>query len=292
MTKHEIVKIPIDFENEISLSILRADKNDAEVSGNKLWKLKYNLEEAKKLKAHTIVTFGGAYSNHIYATAYACKRNSLNSIGFIRGEELATQPLNHTLKSAQNQGMELMFVNRNEYRLKEKSLTVQNYLKKLSHYYIIPEGGTNTLAIQGVQEIWNTQLESFDIIASSVGTGGTLAGLSLGAFDHQKIIGFPALKNASFLKEEIKKYSSKDNFELDLRYHFGGYGKFDENLLPFIKEMFRKYDIPLDVVYTSKMLYGIIHNSKHNEYPKGSRILAIHTGGMQGNQGIINLTKH
>ncbi len=279
-------EIIIKNDNKIRLFIYRADLNHPFVSGNKLWKLKFNLLKAKQLEAKTIITFGGAYSNHIYSTAFAGMQNGFESVGLIRGEELANTTLNSTLQQAQKWGMKFYFLPRSDYRLKENSEAIQEILSQYSNYYLIPEGGTNALAIAGVQEIVDNQFEKFNIIASSVGTGGTLAGLSMGAH-HQQIIGFPALKNASFLKNEIQKYSSKNNFQLDLRYHFGGYGKYNDELLQFIQSFYQKNSIPLDLIYTGKMMYGLIKNIENNEYPKGSKIVAVHTGGLQGNKDTI-----
>lgn len=270
---------------KLQLSIKPEYLNHQFVSGNKLRKLKYNLLEAKKHNKKKVLTFGGAFSNHIAATAYAAKANNFNSIGVIRGEELATLPLNPTLSFAKECGMKFEYISRATYRIKHQNEFIEKLKHKFGDIYIIPEGGTNALAIQGCEEILQPDDSVFDVICCSVGTGGTISGLINSAKDHQKIIGFPALKG-DFLSREIRKFAKAKNWELITDYHFGGYAKINDNLVEFINTFKSDYGIPLDPIYTGKMMFGIIDLMNKNYFPEGTKILAIHTGGLQGIEGV------
>ena len=285
-----------EFSNGISLHLKREDLLHPEVSGNKFRKLKYNILEAEKQKKKTLLTFGGAYSNHIAATAAAGKISGLKTIGIIRGEELGenlekTLAQNRTLNFAHSCGMHFRFVSRKDYRQKETLEFQQRLNEEFDEFYLVPEGGTNQLAIKGCEEILSEKDKEFDFIAASVGTGGTLSGLINASAKNQKILGFPALKG-NFLSEEIKKFSIKNNWELILKYHFGGYAKIDSQLINFINKFKEKYQIQLDPVYTGKLVFGIFDLIKTGYFPSGSKILAIHTGGLQGIPGMNSvLTK-
>ncbi len=270
----------------ISLSIKREDRIHSFVSGNKFRKLKYNLLEAKKEKHHTIVTFGGAYSNHIAAVAYACQEENIQSIGIIRGEELAFKVKeNPTLQFALKCGMKLEFISREKYRTKETDAFLEELKGKYSPFYLVPEGGTNALAIKGCQEILTKDDADFDYICCAVGTGGTIAGIINSANKNQKILGFPALKG-DFLTNEINKYANNSNFTLITEYHFGGYAKVNTNLINFVNQFYLNTNIPLDTVYTGKMVYGVMDLIQKKYFPNNSKILMIHTGGLQGNEGM------
>ena len=256
------------------------------VSGNKLRKLKYNLIEAEKANKTVILTFGGAYSNHISAVAAAGKLLGFKTIGVIRGEELVSKvDGNPTLRYAQQCGMTLSFVTREQYRCKTQNDFILELKKQYGDFYLIPEGGTNMLAIKGCEEILTSIDMDYDYICCSVGTGGTISGIINSAFPHQKILGFPALKG-DFLKEEISKFAKHSNWELITDYHFGGYGKLNSTLITFINEFKRTHDIQLDPIYTGKMIFGISDLLKKDYFPKHSKILAIHTGGLQGIAGV------
>ncbi len=279
-----------EFSNGISLHMKREDLLHPEVSGNKFRKLKYNIAEALEQNKETLLTFGGAFSNHIAASAAAGKLSGLKTIGIIRGDELGenlgkTLTQNPTLGFADSCGMQLKFVSRSDYREKESTEFQQELRKELGEFYLVPEGGTNPLAVKGCQEILTKNDREFNFIAASVGTGGTLSGLINASAENQKILGFPALKG-DFLSEEIKKYSSKDNWELIINYHFGGYAKVDSELINFINNFKKKYQIQLDPVYTGKLVFGIFDLIKGGYFPSGSKILAIHTGGLQGISGM------
>ena len=274
------------FPNSISVTIKREDLIHPFVSGNKFRKLKYNLLVAKKEKYETLLTFGGAFSNHIAAVAYAGKENGFKTIGIIRGEELHNKITeNPTLLFAQNCGMQFEFISREAYRSKSETFFLENLKQQFGDFYLIPEGGTNVLAIQGCEEILTTEDAEFDYICCSVGTGGTISGIINSVLPHQKVIGFPALKG-DFLNEEIRNFVHNDNWELITEYHFGGYAKVNEVLIQFINQFYAENNIPLDPIYTGKMVFGVIDLIQKNYFHAGSKILLIHTGGLQGIQGM------
>jgi len=278
---------PWMLDKGLRLFIKREDLIHPSVSGNKWRKLKYNLEEAKKQGKSTILTFGGAYSNHIYATAAAAKEAGLQSIGVIRGEELADKPLNPTLTFARDKGMELYFVERSAYRQKHDEAFVERLREQFGDFYLVPEGGTNKLAIKGSAEIVNDEVKKFDVIALAVGTGGTISGIINAAAPNQQVIGISSLKG-DFLKIEVqhllKDYCGKtfDNWQIATDYHFGGYAKVTDKLLDFIKTFQARHQIPLDPIYTGKMMFGIHDIMQKGKFAKGTKILTIHTGGLQG----------
>jgi 1-aminocyclopropane-1-carboxylate deaminase len=256
------------------------------VSGNKYRKLKYNLQKAQSENYRGILTFGGAFSNHIAATAAAGQSLNIPTVGIIRGEELASKiELNSTLKYAQSCGMHLEFVSRSVYKQKTDSTYLKTILETFKNFYILPEGGTNALAIKGCQEILTDKDRAFDIVCCAVGTGGTIAGLINSSLPTQKIIGFPALKGG-FLNEDICKFATQSNWELWEAYHFGGYAKVDSKLITFMNHFKTTYKIPLDPVYTAKMMYGIFDAIQTGEISKDAKVLAIHTGGLQGIEGM------
>ena len=256
------------------------------VSGNKYRKLKYNLKAFKKGDFTGILTFGGAFSNHIAAMAAAAKVLGIPSVGIIRGLELAAKIKdNPTLGFAQKCGMKLEFISRQDYRLRKDSLFLASLKARYHNYYFIPEGGTNALAVKGCEETLTAKDKNFDIICCSVGTGGTLSGIVNSSAVHQKIIGFPALKG-TFLKEDICKFAKKSNWGLCQDYHFGGYAKVTPELILFINQFKNKFKIPLDPIYTGKMMYGVFDLIKKGVFLKSQKILAIHSGGLQGIEGM------
>jgi 1-aminocyclopropane-1-carboxylate deaminase len=278
--------IAIDLPKGISLVIKRDDLIHPFVSGNKFRKLKYNLLQAKAENQSALLTFGGAYSNHIAAVAYAGKENGFQTIGIIRGDELADKIENNpTLKFAQECGMQFEFVSRETYRLKTEEFFLEQLQQKYGAFYLIPEGGTNAFAIQGCEEILTPEDASFDYVACAIGTGGTISGLINSVLPHQKVLGFPALKG-EFLQDEIRKFVRHENWELITDYHFGGYGKVSPDLIDWINGFYAQTQIPLDPVYTGKMVFGILDLIAKNYFPENAKILLIHTGGLQGIQGM------
>ena len=291
------IKLPFLEEKNIELFIKREDEIHPLVSGNKFRKLKYNLQEANRQEKTTLLTFGGAFSNHILATAVAGKLAEFKTIGIIRGDELGrdlekTLATNSTLKNAREYGMEFQFISRENYRNKTDTTFLKNLEDKYGDFYLIPEGGTNELAIKGCEEILTAQDTQFDYICSCVGTGGTISGIINSAKTHQKVLGFPALKG-DFLEKEILNISNKNNnWELIKDYHFGGYGKYNKELIHCINQFKKDTKIPLDPIYTGKMMFGVLDMIRKNEFPKGSKILVIHTGGLQGIEGFNQRLKN
>lgn len=268
-----------------TLHIKREDLLHPFVSGNKYRKLKFQLEKIKEASIKTVLTFGGAFSNHIAAVATAGKLHSFNTIGIIRGEELEGQPLNSTLSFAKNNGMQLHFVTREEYRDKTSPRFLASLKQIFGSFYLIPEGGTNELAVKGCAEILTKEDSAFDYICVPVGTGGTMAGIVSALLPHQKAVGFSVL-NGTFQKKIIDKYAAGNNFELIDSYNFGGYAKIDTDLIRYINQFKETQNIQLDPIYTGKMFYGIFDLIKQGMFKKNSRILAIHTGGLQGIAGM------
>jgi 1-aminocyclopropane-1-carboxylate deaminase len=221
----------------------------------------------------------------------AGKLAGFKTFGIIRGEELGknlteTIAENATLREAHNNGMKLQFVSREDYRQKTSFGFIEKLKNKWGDFYLIPEGGTNILAVKGCEEILTEEDKQFNYICSALGTGGTISGLINSLGKQQKVIGFPALKG-NFLSEEIKKYTIKrKNWSLQKEYHFGGYAKYNEELIRFINEFKMDTNVLLDPIYTGKMVFGIIDLIKKDKFAEGTKILAIHTGGIQGIEGI------
>lgn len=284
---------PILDAKGIKLVVKRLDLIHPEISGNKFFKLKYNLEEAKSQGKDTILTFGGAYSNHISATASGAKAENLNAIGIIRGDTTTT--LNPTLLEAQSKGMELYFVSREEYRKKGNLEFIENLKEKFGDFFLIPEGGTNKFAIKGTTEILQNQDEEFSHVICSIGTGGTFAGLAASIKPSQKLIGISSLKG-EFIHQEIKNLLDKHHIspagimEIKSTFHFGGYAKYNEELIDFIWEFYHKTQIVLDPIYTGKLAFAVWEMIKKNEFENGAKILLIHSGGLQGNRGFTERT--
>lgn len=276
----------------IELFIKREDKIHSFVSGNKYRKLKYNILEADKMGFKTLLTFGGAYSNHIAAVASAGDVLGFKTIGIIRGDELEKAVnSNPTLSFAKDCGMQFKFVSREDYRDKTSTTYIEKLKVEFGAFYLIPEGGTNDLAIKGCEEILYDKDEIFDYICCAVGTGGTVSGLINCSKPGQQVLGFPALKG-DFLHKDISKFATKNNWKLITDYHFGGYAKINEELVTFINQFKNKHNIPLDPLYTGKMVYGIFDLIEKGYFPKGTKILAIHTGGLQGISGMNAVLKN
>lgn len=274
----------IDYQNDygIELYIKREDVLHDEISGNKFRKLKYNLDEAKRQGKSRLLTFGGAYSNHIAAVAAAGRDYGFETIGVIRGDELALKyQENPTLKKAMQDGMQFYFATRTQYRDKMNVVFLEKLQQQFGDFYVIPEGGTNQLAVKGCEEILTEEDEVFDFICCAVGTGGTISGIINSLQTHQKALGFPALKG-DFLYDDIRPYVKNQQWDLILDYHFGGYAKVSDELRLFIKEFNQKYLITLEPIYTGKMAFGVLDLISKGKFPEKSKVLIIHTGGLQG----------
>ena len=287
MEKSQNQKIEMVFPNGIELYIKREDKLHPIISGNKFRKLKYNIQEAKRLGHTTLLTFGGAFSNHILAVAGAGAEFGFKTIGIIRGEELESKiNENPTLAKTQELGMQFHFVSRTAYRDKESSSFISFLCEKFGNFYLVPEGGTNDLAIKGCEEILTSEDKSyFTHIACAVGTGGTISGLINSSTEKQQLIGFSSLKGA-FLSEVIRNFVVKSNWSISDAYHFGGYGKVNDELIQFLNSFYSQTNIPLDPVYTGKMVFGVLDLIAKAYFPSNSKILMIHTGGLQGIKGM------
>jgi len=283
-TQVQEIHDPVFEQAGVRVMMKREDLNHPFISGNKWWKLKFNLEAAVKLGRTTLLTFGGAYSNHIYATAAAAHELGLKSIGIIRGEE--TIPLNNTLSFAKSKGMQLHYVSRELYREKTKQAFIDEMHANYGDFYLIPEGGTNELAVKGVSEFAKTLGDDFDYLCCAVGTGGTMAGLVQGLNGRKKILGFPVLKGGEFLRDEIEKLLPEKsiNWELFFEYHFGGYAKSTNELASFIKSFQASNNILLDSVYMGKLVLGVYDVMRKGYFSPGSRVLILHSGGLQGIQ--------
>ncbi len=279
------IQIDLSEEHQIQLDILRLDQVHPHISGNKWFKLKYNLLEAEAEGHDTLLTFGGAFSNHIYATAAAGKEYGFKTIGIVRGEKVL--PLNSTLAFAEAHGMHLKFVGRSAYKLKGEEAFQKNLQEEFGKCFIIPEGGSNSLAVKGCTEIVENP-ENYDYICCCVGTGGTIAGILERVQNQSQVLGFSALKGGNFLSDEINRltmaYSGNQysNYQIVEDYHFGGYAKANAELVNFINQFKVEQGILLDPIYTGKMIFGLLDMMDRDFFDPESRILAIHSGGLQG----------
>ena len=278
-----------DKERNIEVYIKREDLIHPFVSGNKFRKLKYNLAEAKKQNCKTLLTFGGAFSNHIAAVAAAGKLEGFQTIGIIRGDELISKiNENPTLQFASEYGMQFEFVSREMYRKKSEIDFLNDLKSKFGDFYLIPEGGTNELAVKGCTEILTEEDKKFNFIACAVGTGGTISGIITSSLPNQQILGFPALKG-DFLQNEIRNFVNDLNWQLIKDFEFGGYGKVTEELIDFMNTFYAETQILLDPIYTAKMVFGVRTLIQRGFFKDNSKILIIHTGGIQGIEGMNQL---
>ncbi len=280
------LSIPLLAEKQVSIDVLRLDKIHTLVSGNKWFKLRYYIEEATQQNKKTILTFGGAWSNHILATAAVCKINNLNSIGIIRGEEVKN--LSATLLQAKELGMKLFFISRNDYQQKKIPIALHK-----TDYYTIPEGGFGKKGAAGAATIFDyCDRKNYTHICCAAGTGTMAAGLLERIDATQQIIAVSVLKNYHELEESIKNitYKPVKNLTVNHDYHFGGYAKYKPALLEFMNEFYNQTAVPTDFVYTGKLCYAILDMIKKNYFPKKCNLLLIHSGGLQGNNSLSKRT--
>jgi 1-aminocyclopropane-1-carboxylate deaminase len=288
---------PLCAAKGVSVDVKRIDLLHPLVNGNKGFKLKYNLLKAMSEEGQAVLTFGGAWSNHIYATAAAGKALGIRTIGIIRGEEPAQY--SSTLEFARACGMHLEFVSRLDYEEKNTDEFKAWLQGKFGDFHLVPEGGSNYYGINGCMEILSaSDKANYDVVALAVGTGATLAGMLLSATPRQRFIGFSALKGGDFLRNDVLRHleyflMNKElandfapQFSIETNYHFGGYGKWTDELMGFITEIETSHNLPLDQVYTGKALFGLLNLIELDAFTSGERILFVHTGGLQGRASI------
>lgn len=277
----EIQTLKLGKDHNVQIDVLRLDLIHPVISGNKWYKLRYYIEDAIENGFTEIASFGGAYSNHIVATACACYENNLKSIGFIRGDQ--TTPLSHTLLTAVNYGMQLQFINREDYR--DKKLIVENNQK--SNRYWIPEGGYGLLGAKGAATILDgISLQKYTHIIAAIGSGTMVAGILNGSLAHQTIVGISSQKNNLSLEKEIyalTEIKNQHRLKINHQYHFGGFAKHPSDLIHFMTDFWKSESIPTDIVYTGKLFFAITDLLKKNYFKPADKLLVIHSGGLQGN---------
>lgn len=278
----QLIHDPILEAAKVQLYLKREDLIHPDIPGNKWRKLKYNLEAARKAGAPTLLTFGGAYSNHLRAVAAAGKLFGFSTIGIVRGEPHS--PLNWSLQYAHDHGMALHYIDRETYRQKHTPEFIAELHRKFGDFYLLPEGGSNDLAVKGCMEIPKEIDIDFDVICCSVGTGGTLAGIASGLKNSQRAIGFSSLKDGDFLRDDVAKLQHtakiphQDNWQLETNYHFGGFAKTTPELQEFINTFEQQHSIRLERTYVAKMLYGIFDQIKKGAFAPNTTIVAVITG--------------
>ena len=286
----QLLDEPVAAAHGVRLLLWRDDLAHPDLPGNKARKLKYNLAAARQQGHRTLLTFGGAYSNHIAAVATAGRLFGFRTIGLIRGDEPGPGTvLNPTLARAAANGMVLHYLSRTAYRRRAEPEFVMEMLAEFGPAYVLPEGGTNALALPGCAELVAEirQQGAFDALAVAVGTGGTLAGLLTGLAGAEQAVGVAALKNGGFLRQEVDALTqaataqSYPNYSVQTDYHFGGYAKYSAPLLGFIAQFRRRHGVLLDPIYTGKLLFGVLDLIARGYFAPGSTVVAIHTGGQQ-----------
>ena len=290
LPQHKIPIVEIPLGKKVRLFIKREDFTHPEISGNKYWKMFYNVQKylEKEVSERKIITFGGAFSNHIAAAAALGKEFGIETLGIIRGDELENSwQENPTLSLAHQNGMTFRFVTREIYRNKE--LLMENLQEEFPESLVVPEGGTNENAVEGIQFMLNEETQDFDYLCSAIGTGGTLSGISKFAEEHQKVLGFKAVKDES-LEKRILNFSKRQNFTI-FDASDGGFGKITDENIRFINKFYQDFGIVLEPVYTGKMLRKIFELIEEDYFPENSKILAFHTGGLQGIKGANEMLK-
>jgi len=283
------IEAPFILDRGIKLYLKRDDLLHPIISGNKWRKLKYILDHALSCDAHTLISMGGAYSNHLHALAYTGKLLGIKTVGIIRGEQ--PKILNPTLLDLQAWGMQLQFVSRSDYRQLREYKQHDALPDLKSGEYWLPEGGAMTLALQGVAELVDEIDIEYDTLCVPCGTATTLAGIVSSAEKDKTILGFSALKGASYLNDEVNNLIKNESCHnkrwfIHLNYHFGGFAKKNADLLAFIEQFETQHAVPLEPIYTAKMLYGIFDLIQQGHFSAGQKIIAVHTGGLQGNRCI------
>lgn len=280
------VQLPLVGNAGITLAVLRLDKIDPVISGNKWFKLQYYLADAIQQQQKRLLTFGGAYSNHIIATACAARKAGLESIGIIRGEKPSF--LSHTLSDAAGQGMQLAFLSREQYSRKDDPAFIAQLRQQYDHPCIIPEGGEGATGVKGAAEIMKHAVnrEEYTHLLCAVGTGTLLSGLATGAAPHQQVMGLAVLKGFEHWQPSYIAIDALKRTSINNNYHFGGYAKKTGTLIDFMNQWFFETGIPSDFVYTGKLFFGVMDLIQKGYFPTASRLLVIHSGGLQGNQSL------
>jgi 1-aminocyclopropane-1-carboxylate deaminase len=283
----ELLNNPLFSKHKVTVSMLRLDAIHPVVSGNKIFKLHYFLEDALNSGHKKIITFGGPYSNHLAATAYACNAKGIKSIGIVRGEN--STRLSHTLLFCTENGMQLEFVSRSVYQNKNRAEFENMLLEKYGNHLLIPEGGFSPKGAHGAKLITNHYKgKGFTHICCAIGTATTFAGLIMGEEDNTRVTGVSILKNLNDIDARLNelKVTAGKQYRYNNDYHFGGYAKKTAGLIDFMNTFYKDNNIPLDFVYTGKMMFGVFDLINKNYFPAGSNVLCIHTGGLQGNQSL------
>ena len=271
------------LNNEIEVFIKRLDLIDPFISGNKLFKLKHNVDRALLEKKNMLITFGGAFSNHILATAAYAKKKNIDCLAIVRGEEYFE--LNPLLTLAKEYGMKFCFVSRKEYSKRNDNNYVSELIRKYKKAFIVPEGGNNKLGVLGAEEILEKQDKSFDYIICPIGTGATLSGIVNSSKRTQKVIGINCINDTKDINKNISQKTNKNNWEIINEFNFGGFAKFDNLLTEYLKKFKLNYKITLDLNYTTKMFFGFEKLIEKKYFQRKSKVLLIHTGGTYGNLG-------
>ena len=271
------------LNNEIEVFIKRLDLIDPFISGNKLFKLKHNVDRALLEEKNMLITFGGAFSNHILATAAYAKKKNIDCLAIVRGEEYSE--LNPLLALAKEYGMNFCFVSRKEYAKRNDNNYISELIRKYKKAFIVPEGGNNKLGVLGAEEILETQDKSFDYIICPIGTGATLSGIVNSSNRSQKVIGINCINDTKDVNKNISQKTNKNNWEIINEFNFGGFAKFDNLLTEYLKKFKLNYKITLDLNYTTKMFFGFEKLIERRYFHRKSKVLLIHTGGTYGNLG-------
>lgn len=292
LTEHKTTPLqaihhPFFSQAKIQVWVKRDDLNHPIIQGNKLHKLRFNLQKAQSIGCDTLISFGGAYSNHIAALSVAGKELGFKTIGFIRGDELMNRPekWSHTLKNANHSGMKFIFLTRKDYREKHQQTLLDKFQRQFPTAFIIPEGGTNSLAVAGFKqtiEDINKQCPQWTHLYTAVGTGGTLAGLAQHSAEQKKIIGIATLKQAGYLEDEIQQLTTQKNWQLLTQYAGSGYAKLDQGLIKTQRWFEENFAIKLDPIYTNKMVFGFLDELKKSNISENSKVILYHSGGLQG----------
>jgi 1-aminocyclopropane-1-carboxylate deaminase/D-cysteine desulfhydrase-like pyridoxal-dependent ACC family enzyme len=282
----QTLRNPLHKLKKIEVDVLRLDQFHPVISGNKWFKLRHHIREAVEQNKKGLVSFGGAYSNHLVAMAWACREQGLQSAGIIRGEE--NDPRNASLQQMKEAGMDLIFVSRESYR--DKQSLAAEFLSAHHEFYCVPEGGRSDAGIRGASEILALAKNDYSHIFCAVGTGTTLAGIINASRGEQQVIGISAIKVADSRNNDVAEFvaenADKKNYSLSFDYHFGGFAKFSDELIACMNELYERENVPTDFVYTGKLFYAVDDMIRNDRFSAGSRLLIVHSGGLQGNRSL------